>query len=298
MSLGKKKSGRSGRINIVEFASETSRQCNMRKIGTGMRKMGAGVPYCIHNHDLLPLREVHIWPLQLIASAEDCTRYLASFADDERTRAASFSLPHLQERFVAGRGALRCILASYLGCTPAEVKLSYTPYGKPFLCDEAEHGLRFNLSHSEDQALLAVTRGRTIGVDIERIRPDFATDEIAKRFFSEREWQELRGLPAAERTTAFFRCWTRKEAFIKAVGEGLSFPLDAFAVSLAPREPAALCWLRGLRADDDGVRRWHLRDAAAPAGFLAALAVDGDVSRVVIQSSAYHGGVNSSAPKR
>jgi 4'-phosphopantetheinyl transferase len=267
----------------------------MRKIGTGMRKMGTGVPCSIHNSNLLPLREVHIWPLQLTASTENRTRYLACFADDERTRAASFSLPHLQERYVAGRGALRCILASYLGCTPDGVKLSYTAHGKPFLCDEAEHGLRFNLSHSEDQALLAVTRGRPIGVDIERIRPDFATDEIAQRFFSQREWQELRGLPAAERTTAFFRCWTRKEAFIKAVGEGLSFPLDAFAVSLAPGEPAALHWLR---ADAEGVRRWRLKDVAAPSGFLAALAVEGDVSRVVIQSSAYHTVANSPAPKQ
>jgi 4'-phosphopantetheinyl transferase len=183
---------------------------------------------------------------------------------------------------MAGRGALRHILAGYLGCAPAEIGFSYTAYGKPFLRNEEKHGLRFNLSHSEDQALLAVTRGRVVGVDIEQIRPDFATEEIAKRFFSEREWKELRGLPAAERTTAFFRCWTRKEAFIKAVGEGLSFPLDAFAVSLAPGEPAALRWLR---TDKDGARRWRLEDIAAPAGFLAALAVEGEVSRVVMQSS-------------
>jgi 4'-phosphopantetheinyl transferase len=264
---------------------------NARKLGTE----GTSLSHNVHNGDPLPLREVHIWPLQLIASVEDCTRYLSSFADDERTRAASFSLPHLQVRYVAGRGALRCILASYLGCTPAGVKLSYTAFGKPFLCDEAEHGLRFNLSHSQDQALLAVTRGRVIGVDIEQVRPDFATEEIAQRFFSERECQELQALPSAERTTAFFRCWTRKEAFIKAVGDGLSFPLDAFAVSFAPGEPAALRWLR---ADDEGVRHWHLKNLAAPSGFLAALAVEGDVSRVVIRSSEYHSAGIFPAPKR
>ncbi|HLW65990.1 MAG TPA: 4'-phosphopantetheinyl transferase superfamily protein, partial [Gemmataceae bacterium] len=122
--------------------------------------------------------------------------------------------------------------------------------------------------------------GRAIGVDIEQIRPDFATDEIAKRFFSEREWQALRALPTVERTAAFFRCWTRKEAFIKAIGEGLSFPLDAFAVSLAPGEPAVLRWLRD---QPDAVQRWSFRDITALPGFLAALAVEGEMSRVAVQ---------------
>ena len=207
-------------------------------------------------------------------------RLLESLSQEERTRANGFSLPHLKERYIAGRGMVRGIVARYLGCPPAEIEFAYTAYGKPFLRDETKHGLRFNLSHSENQALLAVTRGRAIGVDIEQIRPDFATDEIAKRFFSEREWQALRALPTVERTAAFFRCWTRKEAFIKAIGEGLSFPLDAFAVSLAPGEPAVLRWLRD---QPDAVQRWSFRDITALPGFLAALAVEGEMSRVAVQ---------------
>ncbi|HEV3143244.1 MAG TPA: 4'-phosphopantetheinyl transferase superfamily protein [Gemmataceae bacterium] len=225
--------------------------------------------------------EVHIWPIALSVSAEQQAEFFQQLAEEERIRARSFSQPQLQHRFVVGRGMLRRILAQYLRQSPAQVQFSYTAYGKPFLRGEQEHGLRFNLSHSAEHALLAVTRGRAIGVDLERIRPDFATDEIAQRFFSEREWQELRQLPEPDRTATFFRCWTRKEAFIKAVGEGLSFPLDAFAVSLAPGEPAALRWLRD---DPVAVCRWQLRDLQAPPGFLAALAVEGEAGRVVVQS--------------
>ena len=226
--------------------------------------------------------EVHVWPIELAISPVQRAKYFSSLAEGEKSRATSFSLPHLQERYIVGRGKLRRILARYLGCKPSEVAFSYTSYGKPFLRDEAEDGIRFNLSHWEDHALRAVTRSRAIGVDLERIRPDFATDEIAQRFFAEREWRELRAIPEAERAAAFFRCWTRKEAFIKAIGEGLSFPLDAFAVSLAPGKLAALYWLRD---DPNGVERWRLHDLAAPPGFFAALAVEAGAERVLLQSS-------------
>jgi 4'-phosphopantetheinyl transferase len=224
---------------------------------------------------------VHVWPIDLGISPNERATNFSWLAEDEKSRAKSFSFPHLQGRYVAGRGTLRRILARYLKCKPSELTFSYTSFGKPFLRDEPESGLRFNLSHSEDHALLAVTRGRAIGVDIEHIRPDFATLEIAQRFFSESECQALLRIPEAERAIAFFRCWTRKEAFIKAIGEGLSFPLDAFAVTLAPSEPAALRWLRD---DANGKERWRLHDLSAPPGYLAALAVEAGAERVVVQS--------------
>jgi 4'-phosphopantetheinyl transferase len=233
----------------------------------------------------LPLRicpgEIHVWPISLAVSDEVHAECCALLTEEELARARQFLHTEHQKRFVAGRGRLRQILSRYLASSPAEVCFWYTSYGKPFLADEAEHLLRFNLSHSADQALLAVTREWSIGVDLERIRPDFATDEIAQRFFSQQECTELRQLPADQRAEAFFRCWTRKEAFIKAIGEGLSYPLDGFAVSLAPGEAAQLRWVR---REPEAPKRWHLRELPAPPGFLAALAVEGKVERVVVQS--------------
>src|SRR5208283_3082224 len=131
--------------------------------------------------------------------------------------------------------------------------------------------LDFNVSHTAGLALLAFARGRKIGIDVERIRRDFGTAEIAERFFSKAERAALRELPQEQRHEAFFRCWTRKEAFIKALGEGLSHPLDQFDVSLDPHAPAALL---ATRPDAHEVDRWKLLDIRLLGDFVAALALE------------------------
>jgi 4'-phosphopantetheinyl transferase len=167
------------------------------------------------------------------------------------------------------------VLALYTETEPARLRFAYGPQGKPSLqSDEAgDTSLRFNLAHSHDLALLAVARGREVGVDVEHVRADFASDEVAGHFFSPRETAALRAVPdEAERARAFFRCWTRKEAYVKARGEGLSLPLDGFTVSLAAGEPAALL---GCDADARETQRWTLINLEPGDGYAAAAAVEG-----------------------
>jgi len=160
---------------------------------------------------------------------------LKSLVPDERQRAERFRFERDRRRFIVAHGVLRDILGRYLKCSPAQVSFSYNQYGKPALAQESEAiGLRFNMSHSHEVALYALTRAREVGVDVELLREDFASLEIAERFFSRSEVALLNSLAPELRTDGFFNCWTRKEAYIKALGEGLSHPLDRFAVSLAP----------------------------------------------------------------
>jgi 4'-phosphopantetheinyl transferase len=216
--------------------------------------------------------EVHVWRAALPVSGAAQERFERSLSQDERARASRFHFPRDQERFITTRGLLRAILGGYAGLEPAELTFDYSSFGKPSLAPaHGGHGLRFNLSHSGGLALLGITRGREIGIDVERFRPDLATDKIARSFFSPREVSELLALPADARPAAFFACWTRKEAFVKARGEGLSFPLDQFDVSLAPGEPAALLATHG---DPQEAQRWTLMELDAGPGYAAALAVE------------------------
>ncbi len=192
---------------------------------------------------------------------------------EERERAARFYFQRDRNHFAAARGILRSLLGQYLNLAPGRLCFGYSPYGKPALAAAAgEPPLRFNLSHSHGLALIAVTRGREIGVDVEWIRPDFATEEIAGRFFAPAEVKVMRALPPALQAEAFFNCWTRKEAFIKAHGLGLSLPLNQFEVSLAPGEPAALL---STQFDPPAAARWRLCALEPGKGFAAALAVEG-----------------------
>ena len=222
---------------------------------------------------LLPNDAVHVWRTSLCVS----TPYLRIFEDtltaDERARAERFYFQKHRERFIAGRGLLRHILSRYLGKEPDQLRFCYNSYGKPALIEEAgAEGLCFNLSHSHGIALYALTRGREIGIDIEYFRPDVETEKLAERFFSPREAAALRALPEHLRKEAFFNCWTRKEAYIKADGKGLAIPLNAFDVSLTPGEPAAL--LR-TESQPQETSRWSLRALNLEPGYAAALAVKG-----------------------
>ena len=223
---------------------------------------------------------VHVWRVPLAASADDLARADALLAADERERADRFAFPDLRRCFVVGRAALRSILARYTGLQPAQIRFRYGARGKPSLDRPPRpDSIRFNLSNSHELALVAVSRGQELGIDVEWTgRPFPDAEGIAERFFSPAERATLRALPPSQRLAAFYACWTRKEAFIKARGDGLALPLDAFDVSLAPDAPPALLAGRGPAAD---VARWELHPLDLGPGYAAALVVEGRGCRVI-----------------
>jgi 4'-phosphopantetheinyl transferase len=221
----------------------------------------------------LAAEEVHVWRIPLECGTADLDRLRTLLADDERQRSERFYFEKDRRYFIAGRGALRSLVAGYLARHPSEIRFAYTSYGKPMLAGQSgEVELRFNLSHSHGLALLAVTRGRDVGVDLEHIRDDLNGEQLAERFFSPREVEILRSLAPELRREAFFHCWTRKEAYIKANGKGLSLPLDQFDVTLRPGEPAALL---ATHYDPSEAPRWSMRGLSPGEGFVGALAVEG-----------------------
>ncbi len=217
--------------------------------------------------------EVHVWRADLDHNPSRMNSLFHTLSEDEQARAERFYFQIDRERFIVARGALREILGVYLNRAAKSVLFCYGPHGKPALAqDPGGNTIHFNMSHSHGVALYAVTRGREIGIDLEFIRESLEVEQLAERFFSQREIATLRGLPVSLRKHAFFLCWTRKEAYIKARGEGLSLPLEQFDVSLIPGEPAAL--LR-TQADPDEIRRWSLQELSVDPGYVSALAVEG-----------------------
>jgi len=215
--------------------------------------------------------EVHVWRATLDQTPSQHLSFLHNLSADEATRAERFHFEKDREHFIVARGVLRAILGGYLNRSPKSLSFCYGAKGKPALGGEFDgDAIRFNVSHSHGLALYAVTRGRDVGVDLERIRSDVAVAEIAERFFSRREVAMLRTLPTEVQREAFFRCWTRKEAYIKALGEGLSLPLDQFDVSLAPGEPAELLCTR---PDPSEASRWSLREIVPAPGYVGAIAL-------------------------
>lgn len=219
--------------------------------------------------------EVHVWLASLTQPAAQVAELRELLDADERGRADRFHFEKDRGRFVVARALLRRLLGLYLNARPAELSFAYGAFGKPELRGEAgaPPALRFNLAHSHELALYAFARGREVGVDLEHVRPDLAGEEIAERFFSAREVAALRSLAPEARAEGFFNCWTRKEAYIKALGEGLSHPLDSFTVSLRPGEPAALLEVEG---DEAEAARWSLRELRPAPGYVAALVAERD----------------------
>ena len=176
------------------------------------------------------LGEGRVWRLSLDRDASEFARLHAFLSDDERERAARFHFERDRNRFAAGRGQLREVLGELLEIPPSAVRFTYGPQGKPALAHETD--LRFNLSHSQDLALLAVTQNQEVGVDLEFIRPDLDPLEVAPSVFSPDECAVLESLPEEERIPAFYGYWTRKEAFIKALGIGFTRDTREFTVTL------------------------------------------------------------------
>ena len=199
--------------------------------------------------------EAHVWRAQLDQPPEVVERFLRTLDEDERARAKRFHFEKHRQNFVVGRGFLRSLLGRYLETQPEDIRFSYGAQGKPSLGDEHHAGsLRFNASHSGEMALYAFVRDCEVGVDVELVKGDFAAQEIAERFFSASEITALSALPATERPAGFFRCWTRKEAYIKAIGSGLSHPLDQFDVTVE-------------------IPGWSIVDLDVGSGYAAALAL-------------------------
>ena len=215
--------------------------------------------------------EVHLWLLEL-EDSEAAQHLRNSLDDEERARADRFRFPRDEDRFVLCRMALRALLGRYLGQAPGRVRISIGRHGKPGLAGKDGRPLEFNLSHSERWAFLAFALGRPLGVDIERVDAAKVSDGVADRFFSASEAAAFRRVAGPDRDEAFFRCWTRKEAYLKARGEGLMISLQGFSVSIDLGEPARL-----LRSDggEEELARWELRDLDPPVGYAGALAVAG-----------------------
>ena len=222
----------------------------------------------------LPRGAVHVWLTGTEVSASRLAPLAALLAPDEHARAGRFLYEEDRRRYTVARGVLRSILARYLEVEPAAIEFRYGAHGKPSLAESpGGRDVRFNLSHSYGWALHAFAVGREVGVDVERIRPETDIMGVARHSFSPAEVEALTSLPEGQRREAFFNCWTRKEAFIKAHGEGIALGLSRFDVTLRPGEPAAL-----LRFEDGPAEaaRWSMRALDAGEGYKAALAVEGE----------------------
>jgi 4'-phosphopantetheinyl transferase len=226
----------------------------------------------------LGVSEVHVWR----ASLEDNhhAHTLESFlSSDEIARANRFRFPAHRRRYITARGILRQLLGAYLAIEARQVTFTYSAKGKPNLDVCHTSDLFFNVSHSDDIAALAFTIARHIGVDVEMIRHNVDVDEIPRRFFSSAEQRALAGLNATEKYQGFFNCWTRKEAYIKALGSGLSLPLRDFDVSLVPGEPARLL---ATRPDPEIAQHWHMACLDFGANCAAAVVVEGRIAQLKI----------------
>jgi 4'-phosphopantetheinyl transferase len=212
-------------------------------------------------------REVQIWAIWLTASDAAFSYYRSTLSLDERDRSERFSFENLRHSYVLSRGGLRILLGHYLGCSPDEVELLYGPKGKPALRPATR--IRFNTSHSGQMALHAFTCDCELGVDVEQLRDLDDPEAIAARFFSSAEVSELLSLRPCDRGLAFLRCWTRKEAYVKSIGDGLAIPLNHFQVTLLPGVPARFVQV----TSDMGVASdWTLNDLELAEGYVGALA--------------------------
>ncbi len=227
---------------------------------------------------LLDEGEVHVWR----AFRDDAAPLLAQLAQtlssDERGKAESFPFFRERNRFVVARGVLRAILSRYLSVAAADIRFTYGEAGKPELATTSHSGqIRFSVSHCGALAVYGIVRERQIGVDIERVRPFRDVERVAERFFAASEWAALRRLPPELRDEGFFNCWTRKEAFLKAIGVGITHLLSSFAVTLRPGDPAAF-----LELEPNVARRtqWKLEHLAPAAGHVGALCVEAPVHSV------------------
>ena len=213
---------------------------------------------------------VHIWRANLCPPTDRLALYEALLSNDEHQRARRFHFVHHRDRFIAARGILRSILSTYLQQPPADLRFAYGAHGKPYL--DPPSIVQFNMAHSHNLALYAFSTQRQIGIDVEYTRRKVAAMQIVERFFTATEIAALRRVPTVDQRQAFFNGWTRKEAFLKARGDGITVPLSSFSVSLIPDEPAALLWVQDKPHE---INRWRLGVIEPGPDYQGALRVEG-----------------------
>jgi len=229
----------------------------------------------------LTTRDVHVWRVPLDLDADRVRDYANVLSHEEQARADRYRIESKRTEFIVTRGLLRRAIACMLQTDDTEtyargLTFLFGAHGKPSIAQPASAAtIRCNVSHTRGLALVAVTRGLDVGIDVEHVGRVKDYLALGRRYFSETEYAELAGLPDGQQQRAFFRCWTRKEAYLKAIGSGITLGLDQFDVSLAPNEPAQL---RQTRHDPDEVKRWSMMDV--PLGdreYVGAMVVAGDV---------------------
>jgi 4'-phosphopantetheinyl transferase len=221
--------------------------------------------------------EVHVWALWLEADDEVTGSYRETLSSAETIRAGSFALERLKRSYELAHGGLRLLLARYVNCLPNDLEFTHHPKGKPSLRNESR--IHFSMSHSGGLAIYAVMAGREVGADVERVRPISNMERIAASFFCLDEFLDLESIgDTGSKRDAFFRCWTRKEAYIKALGDGLFHRLDQFQVTLLPDQPVQLVQIgRG----SDVASEWILQHLEPAPGYVGALAYRGPALRVL-----------------
>ena len=228
---------------------------------------------------LIRQNEVHIWYAEL-SNPADARTLQSLLSVDEVERANRFRFPEHRRRFRIARGCLRQLLGAYLDVPPQQVRFAYSAEGKPQLSSEFSQELSFNVSHSEDLAVLSFANHRKIGVDVEVFRYDVDTEGIPRRFFSDVEQFALAGLHGQQKIEGFFNCWTRKEAYVKAVGLGLSLPLRDFDVSLLPGQPARIL---ATRPDAKLASQWSVESFYLNEQCAAAVVVEGRIAALQVR---------------
>jgi 4'-phosphopantetheinyl transferase len=218
---------------------------------------------------VLAADEVHVWALVLSRPSSQIQAMWQLLSAAEQARAKRFHFDQDRDFYTVGRGVLRTLIGQYEGGSAADVSFAYGEQGKPQLLDT---DLKFNVSHAQGLALMGFCRGREIGVDLEMIRPLSDVNRLAKRSFSAAEYAEWTAVAEPQKMLAFFNCWTRKEAYIKAIGQGLACPLGSFAVSLRPAEPAQLLQVNGSQTE---AAKWDLRAVTPAQNFVGAVLVEG-----------------------
>jgi len=231
--------------------------------------------------DLTP-EILHVWRIRLTQSAAVVRTLEAHLSADELRRADRYRRGLDRTRYVVARGALRELLSEYTAHTPHGISFDYTATDKPFMSnDRGEQHLRFNLSHSGEWAAVAVAFSTDVGIDIEQIDSNVSTEAVAKRFFSRSEFEALQSLSLEERTIAFFSAWTRKEAYLKARGEGIAARLGSFSVSIDVEQPPLLLTDS---MDPSAGLHWRLYDLDIAPGYAAALAAEGSTHQIHVTS--------------
>lgn len=222
--------------------------------------------------------EIHVWSFPLHRPAPLVAALAELLAPDEHTRANRFRFDRDRRRFIVAHGTLRQILSRYAPAAPEQLQFRYNSHGKPQLTEACGGDkVQFNLSHSHERGVCAVAHDQELGVDLEWIRSLEDLDQIARRFFSANEYKQIRAIEEKHRLEAFYNCWTRKEAYVKACGDGLARPLDRFDVALLPGEPARFLAIEQSALE---AKQWFLQSLAPAPGYVGAVALRGGHWRV------------------